>query len=106
MPVQGILCFLEISLSCSRLFCRGPFHLTFGPITHANKGQGSEQRAIHHQSIHEAQAWVMKRPREPADNLESEATPQVNRRFVGADHKIELHGPEAALAGSRKRVLA
>src|SRR5260221_1215877 len=48
----------------------------------------------------------MKRPREPADNLESEATPQVYRRYVGADHKIDLHGPEAALAGSRKRVLA
>src|SRR5712675_1330107 len=41
-----------------------------------------------------------------ANNFKSEAAPQVNSRFVGANHKIELHGPEAALAGSIKRVRA
>src|SRR5882762_6801172 len=43
---------------------------------------------------------------QPANNFKSEAAPQVNGRFVGANHKIELHRPEATLAGSIKRVCA
>src|SRR5882757_11178157 len=43
---------------------------------------------------------------EPANNFKSEAAPQVNSRFVGANHEIELHGPEATLAGSIERVCA
>src|SRR5882762_9958783 len=43
---------------------------------------------------------------QPANNFKSEAAPQVNGRFVGANHKIELHRPEATLAGSIKGVRA
>src|SRR5882762_6834954 len=43
---------------------------------------------------------------QPANNFKSEAAPQVNGRFVSANHKIELHCPEATLAGSIKGVRA
>ena len=41
----------------------------------------------------------MEGPGQTANDFESEALPQPNRAFVGADHKIELHGAKAS--GSR-----
>lgn len=43
---------------------------------------------------------MLKRARKPADDFKSQTLPQCDGPFIGADHKIELHGLESAFAGA------
>src|SRR5882762_6434314 len=49
---------------------------------------------------------MMERAGETADNFEAEGLPERDRPFVGAHHKIKLHGGEAAFAGAIERMRA
>lgn len=54
------------------------------------------QRLIHHQRIDIAMLWMPECPRQAADEPEAQRLPQVHRARVGADDKVELHGPVSA----------
>src|SRR6266404_8380889 len=49
---------------------------------------------------------MMERAGKAADNFEAEGLPERDRPFVGAHHKIKLHGGEAAFAGAVERMRA
>jgi hypothetical protein len=44
--------------------------------------------------------------RNRSHNVEPEMTPKLHRAFVGTDHAVELHGPEASRSRAPQGVLA
>src|SRR5207249_6556235 len=43
--------------------------------------------------------------RQASDDVESAALPEPHRPLVGADHEVELHGPEPSRGGGGERML-
>lgn len=54
---------------------------------------------MHHQSIHEAQLWVLERAGQTSHNFKAKTHPQLHRALIRTDHKIELHRVESAFLG-------
>src|SRR5437763_4827224 len=48
----------------------------------------------HDVNIHQASGGMTKGARQPPDDFHSEVLPKFDRRFVGRDHKVELHCPK------------
>jgi hypothetical protein len=44
-------------------------------------------------------AWVLECQWQAADRLEAKALPETYRSLVSANNDVELHSPEAAVAG-------
>lgn len=61
---------------------------------------------MHYQRVHEPQNRMLETLRNRSDNVESKMTPKLDRAFVGTDHTVELHGPEASRSRVTQRVLA
>ncbi len=74
--------------------------------TPVNPVTPSSQRAIHNQSVSVAETRVQERSWKPSNRGEAELLPEMNRRFIAADDKVELHGAETVSAGVLQRMFA
>src|SRR5580704_9512820 len=59
------------------------------------------QSAVHHQSFHVPETGMQEGIGKAANRRKAELLPEMNRRKIAADDKVELHGAEAM----RSRVL-
>src|SRR5690349_6773545 len=57
--------------------------------------EGSE----HDISVHKAELGVAECPGQSADDVEAKLLPEPDRRFIGGDDEVKLHGAEAESAG-------
>src|SRR5215469_352214 len=74
--------------------------------TGAHKSANRSELAVHSVGIDEADGWMLKSFGKAADDFEATLLPQLDGALVAADHKIKLHGAEAALPGAIERVPA
>ena len=55
---------------------------------------------MHHVEVHVAVHRMAERARHGADDLEAAALPGADGAAVGADDRVELHGPDAERPGA------